>query len=927
MSTQDLVPSPVGPVDVEQAEAALVERYPRLVRIAYLVLPPSLGRNRRVLTAHALVQRSLPRRRVPGPSVPAPRRTEDAVDPGYAYVRGEVLRQAIVAGLPLRRRALPRRAQFPPLLPQVWGLRVFPRVGGADELALDQRLSALSGPGRAAYVLRGLERQGDAEVLRVLAAAGVTDPAAALAEADALDALDGADGAERGGGGEADRRGGPGGPVGTTWGPGGGRGHEGARGAGGPGGHDGVGGPGSARGTGGGRGAPGPSGAPGAPGAPGRDGQSARVGEQAGPGRGGGPGKSGGLGRLGRLADAWGGGPGRDATAAATEGGDAGVGAGAAEGDLGRGHPASGSGSSVTAGGTAGPGGSGGTAGSGQSGSTGEPGRSGSTGGPGRSAAEGAAPGTAGTRGAQDGGGPGGASGHGPSGTPGHGPGGTPGHGPGGALGYGPGGTPGHGPGGASGYGPGGTAGRPGGGSSMPAGRPRPARLSGAALLESAEFDPCSLQARPTDLLRRRQHLRAAAVGVVALAACGALLGLPGDGWGRNGAAAPSYARNPAAEAALDPAAVRRVPAGAWTAATRRDFSVWPARGPLVADRALLRRALAVWARPGLSVTSSATPGTPVGPPMGSPQLLFAGLVDGARVVLFHDGLRAVRYAEPVEGTDGAALDFARTDAADEVGSLALVVSRASGNVRYLTAPWAREVGVRDLLSPAKEAWPLARDAQGVTEPMPSPAAQAKECARWNTLQVRDGSGTRLLSDLGELAPARLLWGAPDRPVDATGPDARQAWARTACGLSAARGHGVRSVNAWRFARQPLPERAGQGAWVCSRAETWRGTGGRALAQFLVPDPKVPAAVAAHAENSASCGVRDPRVLAGVLWRAPGGSWYVLAAGSDDLASVEATGGVRGRADGSLLAVRATAGARADLRGTAEDGMPVAALR
>lgn len=180
----------MGPVDVEQAEAALVERYPRLVRIAYLVLPPSLGRNRRVLTAHALVQRSLPRRRVPGPAVPQPRAAEDAVDPGYAYVRGEVLRQALVAGLPLRRLALPRRAQFPPLLPHVWGLRLFPRVGGADELALDQRLSRLSGPGRAAYVLRGLERQGDPEVLRVLAAAGVEDPESALAEADAVDAVD-----------------------------------------------------------------------------------------------------------------------------------------------------------------------------------------------------------------------------------------------------------------------------------------------------------------------------------------------------------------------------------------------------------------------------------------------------------------------------------------------------------------------------------------------------------------------------------------------------------------------------------------------------------------------------------------------------------------------------------------------------------------
>ncbi|MFE2012486.1 hypothetical protein [Streptomyces sp. NPDC059491] len=662
MSTQDLVPSPVGPVDVEQAEAALVERYPRLVRIAYLVLPPSLGRNRRVLTAHALVQRSLPRRRVPGPAaVPEPRRTEDAVDPGYAYVRAEVLRQALVAGLPLRRFAVPRRAQFPPLLPHVWGLRLFPRVGGADELALDQRLSRLSGPGRAAYVLRGLERQGDPEVSRVLAAVGVADPAGALAEADAVDTPDGPDAQD----------------------------------------------------------------------ADGTD----------------------------DLPDA-----------------------------TGRG------------------------------------------------------------------------------------------------------------------------------------------RVSGAALLESDEFDPCALQARPTDLMRRRQHGRAALVAVAALTVCGLLLGLPGDGWGRNGAAAPSYARNPAAQAALDPAAVKRVAPAAWPASTRRDFSVWPARGGLVGDRGLVRRALAVWARPGLSVRSSATPGTPVGPPMGPPQLLFAGVVDGLRVVLLHDGLRVVRYAEPREGAAGAALDFARTDGADAVGSAALVVSRSSGNVRYLTAPWVRETAVRDLLAPAKEPWPLARDAYGVTEPMPSPA-EAKGCVRWNTLQVREGSGVRLLTDLGELAPARLLWGAPAAPGDVTGTEAREAWARTACGLAAVRAHGVRSVNAWRFARQPLPEDAGRGTWLCTRAETWRGTGSRVLAQFLVPSAKVPAALAARSEGSPACGVRDPRVLAGVLWRAPGGDWYVLAAGSAEFTSVEVSGGVKGRSDGPVLAVRAKAGSRADLDGTLADGTRRGALR
>ncbi len=696
----------MGPVDVEQAEAALVERYPRLVRIAYLVLPPTMGRNRRVLTAHALVQRALPRRRVPGPAVPEPRRPEDAVDPGYAYVRGEVLRQALVAGRPLRRLAVPRRAQLPPLLPQVWGLRLHPRAGGADELALDQLLSRLSGPARAAYVLRGLERQGDAEVLRVLASVGAEDPESALAELAGLE-----DGPE----GDA--------PEARE------EGREEGR-------------------------------------APGGE-RPARVAEQAGPGR-----------------------------------------------------------SRRT---------------------TGPP--------------------------------P-------PETTTGAGPDAPP----------------------------------------APDGGPAERRLSGASLLESAEFDPCTLQARPGDLLRRRQHGRAVLVGAAALLVCGALLGLPGDGWGRNGAAAPSYARNPAAEAALDPAAVKRVGPAVWPGAVRRDFSVWPARGDLVGDAALLRRALAVWARPGGAVESSATPGTPVGPPMGPPQLLFAGRVDAARVVLLHDGLRIVRYAEPVAGTAGAALDFARADAAEGPEAEAVVVSRSDGNVRYLTAPWVTGASVRDLLMPGKEPWALGRDAYGVTDAVPSPAL-AKECERWNTLQLRDDSGGRVLGDLGELLPARLLWGPPGAPVDATGREARAVWARTACQMSTVLGQGVRSVRAWQFARQTLPEGAGRAAWVCTRAETWRGTGPRVLAQFLPPDRKAPAALAARAQDAPACGVREPRVLAGALWQAPGGGWYVLAAGGPDVASVEVTGAVTARADGPALAAEAAAGTRAELSATLEDGRRMPALR
>lgn len=195
MQSQDVAPPPAsssassaGPVvDVEQAEAALVEHYPRLVRLAYLVLPPGLGRSRRVLTAHSLTQRALPRNRTTTPVIPAQSAGRDT-DPGYALVRLRVVRTALEAGLPLKRRAWPKRSQLPPLMPQVRGLKLFPRSGGADELALDQHLSALTAPGRAAYVLRGLENLPDGAVRQLLAAAGVADAEAALREADQVPA-------------------------------------------------------------------------------------------------------------------------------------------------------------------------------------------------------------------------------------------------------------------------------------------------------------------------------------------------------------------------------------------------------------------------------------------------------------------------------------------------------------------------------------------------------------------------------------------------------------------------------------------------------------------------------------------------------------------------------------------------------------------
>lgn len=637
-SPQSQSPSVTGPapvVDVEQAEAALVEHYPRLVRLAYLVLPPSLGRNRRVLTAHSLTQRALPRRRTSGAAAVIPAQQGGGGGghqrgPGYAYVRLQVLRGALDAGLPLTWRAWPRRAQLPPLLPQVRGLRLFPRSGGADELALDQRLAQLSGAARAAYVLRGLEALDDSGVRTVLAGAGCVDPGAALDEADDVEAR--------------------------------------------------------------------------------------------------------------------------------------------------------------------------------------------------------------------------------------------------------------------------------------------------YALLASSEFDPCSLQARPPDLMRRRQHMKAAGVAAVATLVCGALLGLPGGGWGPDGAAAPPYAQNPAGQAALDPEQLTVIGAGAWKRSARTDFSVWPARGNLTGDKELLRRALAVWARPGESVQVSATPGTAAGAPPGPAQLLFAGDIDDARVVLLHDGLRVVRYAEPREGTSGAALDLARVDGATGPEANAVVVNRADGNIRYLTAPWVRAAAVHDLVKPAGKALPLDRDEEGVTDPFAGPA-QTGRCTSWNALRLRDNSGAvRMSTDLGELTPARLTAGRPEAPREAAPAD----WAKSACSLASVRSHGVRSVNSWAYARQALPEVNGVAQWVCTRAETWRGGGSRTLAQFQTAGGPA-GAVAAKAEDSPACGARDPRILAGVLWKSRAGNWYLLGAGSKNVTSLTTSGGHR--VQGNVLALRTERTARARLTGTLADGTKVTTLR
>ncbi|MEV7420231.1 hypothetical protein [Streptomyces sp. NPDC089919] len=133
-----------------RVEAVIFERYPQLVRLAYLTLPVALDRHARVLRAHRAVQQALRG---------AGRRAGQGDDP-VAAVRGEVVRRA--AG-----RARPQ-------LPWVWGLRMWPVAEELDAAA--RELAALGGYARAGHVLCRWDGLSTEEAVLVLRLAGAAAP-------------------------------------------------------------------------------------------------------------------------------------------------------------------------------------------------------------------------------------------------------------------------------------------------------------------------------------------------------------------------------------------------------------------------------------------------------------------------------------------------------------------------------------------------------------------------------------------------------------------------------------------------------------------------------------------------------------------------------------------------------------------------------
>ncbi|MEV7567453.1 hypothetical protein [Streptomyces tanashiensis] len=419
---------------------------------------------------------------------------------------------------------------------------------------------------------------------------------------------------------------------------------------------------------------------------------------------------------------------------------------------------------------------------------------------------------------------------------------------------------------------------------------------SGAAeLLRGPEFDPCTVHLRPTDLLGRRRRVRLAALTGVLVLLAGTAVAL-----GRS----PEPPPQPVVSAAPGESLPVRVPAERWADTSRVDFTAWPARGDRATDEHLLRRASAAW--------KGDSPRAAVSEP---PSLLYAGAVGGQNVVLLHTGRTLVRYTESGAGLLRTSLVESRADDSDVTTAAAVVLARAGGRTRYLLAPWITEAGVRDLRKPGAAARSLRITADGATEPVTDTGSRTGPggCPGVTALQVR--SSTRivedhafLLADLGGLSPAHLTWtplpspGSPARrPHEATGPLGLAAWSHSACSLSLLRDSGVRSVNRWEFAAQTLPEHAGRALWICSRADTWEGTG-RVDVTVEVPGRAVPVTTV---RATAACGRFGQDVLAGTYWSAPTGKRYLLAAGSRRVLGIGADGAVKAGARGRVLAVGA----------------------
>jgi hypothetical protein len=425
-----------------------------------------------------------------------------------------------------------------------------------------------------------------------------------------------------------------------------------------------------------------------------------------------------------------------------------------------------------------------------------------------------------------------------------------------------------------------------------------------AEVLQSSEFDPCTLRTRPTDLSRRRRRMRGL-TGASAAALAVAVAAVIGVGVGGSGPDATVGGTAGAADAAAQMPV--RVAGEVWRTSARIDFGVWPARGDDAASDTLVGQALEAWTVPRPHVLRLGA-GASDAPPVVPVHVLWNGHVDGAAVVVLYDSTRLARYTVPDRptGDDAARLDVVRADDSDVTTAGAVVLRSTAAGDRWLVAPWVDTVAVRDLRTPDVPAKSVAFP-DGVTGVVLRPTVST--CGSWPALQMQSSPQiaehhTFLLTDLGGVTGTHLTYTPPPKagpalaPREGTGTDALVAEARVICGLGSLEGRDVKQINTWSFAQQALPANQGTATWVCLRADDWAGVGS-STGVFLPPTVRTAGTVTGTEVGGKSCTRFDQNMVAQTHWRAPDGHSYLLVAGSRHVVKLgvaDASGAVHGTA-------------------------------
>ncbi|WP_018350196.1 hypothetical protein [Longispora albida] len=383
-----------------------------------------------------------------------------------------------------------------------------------------------------------------------------------------------------------------------------------------------------------------------------------------------------------------------------------------------------------------------------------------------------------------------------------------------------------------------------------------------AELLDEPAMNPtvARIQAPAPALLRTARLGRGLAGGAAAAVLIAGAVVLT------TGAASTPQKQQPAEKPA---GGVRLVGGTAWQGSAYPVLASWPSRGESQQDKQLTGAAVTAW-RDKKNVQVGR--GTDGAPPVGTPQLLFAGKVDGVPVVLLADKSRLARY------TEGKGLELSPMPAATVAGASAL---RLAGT-RYLLAPWVKQAQTGVLGG----AWQDLPAKDGVTDPV-RPVAGSCYTGPLLRLTLADvGQNAPVsLADLGQIGLVHLTQGEPGAPraLDAPG----GVWDKLGCQLTEWQETAVVAVHAWEFWSGQLPAGGGAGRWACLRGDLADGsnqaravlTGGTGVHSTAV------------VRGSRVCSSLGGPVAATTWWKAPAGTWHVLAAASPGTEKIEVTVG------------------------------------